>query len=1366
MAQPNSILLTSATRLAPSTARGHSRSPSRSPTRRAEFTAHELDPLLGNLSPTSTLEALSLTAAVQPGGKKEQDVLARSITQASTTERALGIRAALAAQKLREWYTEVSAWPWPDRKAARLGKGFQTPDNDSKEEHIGSLPSSILDAYEDRVDEIRDGMEALEVEELKEHVLNAHVSSRSRPSSSNGQTMGNPHALDYTELRDFTAVITATILQALPVLSRLNMLLGTWDMRSLVLRQIPGLLRGLSTTRDAIEAAWSAVSSNDAESYFSKEDYHHIRDDLEARVSSLGSKVDQILDALEGREDVLPEAWIDEMDGIEADFGNWVVEAGRALLQQDLNARQEESTRSVVAPMAMIETIRSALNPQSVEDSDTQPIEPEAIEASGSNETVGSSGRSLPEAPMPALDGMPKQSTSPMLNPLEDLPPLPLTPVRAEPPQSIIASPAPEWLPESASVVEGADSKRDSVLSTSRDESSGTGRSTKEPLPLHPGGPTDPLPTPPASETQEVANKYELPSTSSTTKELNLTGKAGLDTFPASGQETGVIANEEKASPTALPSELPAIKAGVMSDKGDASAGRPQDGLSEYERLANKEPSSELATSYPLSTAETEFVRTSTSPEREEDFHSALPDSVTVLDWEYVVTPTNLEVLQKGLPVPSSAGISFLESASQEQTKQGRRPPPLDLSSANTHKRSTSALSALSSGVSDYLSDLSTPEILDASTAEVHSTPVVVDSPYRAMDKDYFSTSRPSSASQKPRTRSMYMSGEMITPTLPKQSKHTRATSVPMASLILGPEPAGEVVEDEDLQGDEGDEEDNANFREPPPMIKRASFASIGSLPKSELKTITVNRAGSPASLLSNQSKQKTQDSVKEAFGALTGSESKNNSGASIEAPLVSPLRTRSLEQRFPQRPSHEEDPPLLRVVTRPKFPTQDAKLAASPPLPRKSSKRTSRNLNFSTSPSTPPRGKKQTSPQNPASTSTPTKPSVSRTTEATKSLPLKSNEETLEEKIHDLLTTIPARIHLASAPVARPDRISPKFGSRSKEKEKDSSKDTDSLSTHSNSNTPSSRDTTPTPSLTLTPMRPSRSGPLARTSDDPSIALYHLSRSGPGGKDATPIKLFVRLVGQNPERVMVRVGGGWADLGEYLREYALHHGRRAVSDGRFDVQGLPSQNSSPAGPVPTSRTPSGFLGSIKRRSPASSRPASALEFRPKSALEVHDSRRGSATPSELSYPSSPSSPIGTATSDFATPPPVPSIPSRHRKSSLSSVMTPTRTTSFTFPTTTTTTTSTSGSNSPPSITHTRTTSGYTPLGAAGPRSQSRTVSALNPENEAWVEGVVGQARRTTSARTDSSPATSTPGSAGRNFNGKESKEQVTPGSV
>lgn len=234
--------------------RSGSRSPSRFPQRNAAY--QPIDPLLSNLSPESTLEALTSTDAVPTTEKDSYDILSKSISQVSPAERALGIRAALAAQRLGLWYKEVQRWEWPTQADAQLGKGFVPPSStaDASDEidssspandgtqYYGSLPEQVVKQYERRIEEIRDGMDSLDVEELKEHVLSAHIPSWSRPSSSNS-SMSTPPPLSYVQLSDFTAVITATILRALPYLSRLNNLLSTWDIRLLVLRQIPGLLK-------------------------------------------------------------------------------------------------------------------------------------------------------------------------------------------------------------------------------------------------------------------------------------------------------------------------------------------------------------------------------------------------------------------------------------------------------------------------------------------------------------------------------------------------------------------------------------------------------------------------------------------------------------------------------------------------------------------------------------------------------------------------------------------------------------------------------------------------------------------------------------------------------------------------------------------------------------------------------------------------------------------------------------------------------------------------------------------------------------------------------------------------------------------
>ena len=332
-------------RLSPSHSRNNSRSTSVD--RIPGSIYQQLDPLLSNLSPESTLQALTSIDAVPSNEQGAHDILSRSISQVSPSERALGIRAAVAAQNLNLWHKEVQSWDWPNQRDAKVGKGFippseshseensipwsfLAPPSNTQESYYGSLAASVVERYEKRADEIRDGMEDLNVEELKEHVLNAHIPSRSRPSSATS-CVSVPPPLSYVQLSDFTAVITATILRALPYLSRLNALLATWEIRIFVLRQIPGLLRELSLTRSALDSSLHAI--RDPHSFFPEPTelsdaslaVDHAK--LESAVVAVGRRMDRVLDALEGRPDSLPEQWIDDLEAIESDFATWVVEA-------------------------------------------------------------------------------------------------------------------------------------------------------------------------------------------------------------------------------------------------------------------------------------------------------------------------------------------------------------------------------------------------------------------------------------------------------------------------------------------------------------------------------------------------------------------------------------------------------------------------------------------------------------------------------------------------------------------------------------------------------------------------------------------------------------------------------------------------------------------------------------------------------------------------------------------------------------------------------------------------------------------------------------------------------------------------------
>lgn len=192
---------------------------------------------------------------------------------------------------------------------------------------------------------------------------------------------------------------------------------------------------------------------------------------------------------------------------------------------------------------------------------------------------------------------------------------------------------------------------------------------------------------------------------------------------------------------------------------------------------------------------------------------------------------------------------------------------------------------------------------------------------------------------------------------------------------------------------------------------------------------------------------------------------------------------------------------------------------------------------------------------------------------------PGSSGDQQLRQQISDIIDSIPAKIKLTTEPpnLNPPDLQLPRL-------RKQPSKDLFKRSLSSVSNM-SSRTTTP--SFTLSPAKNAR--PRSQRGQQ-EIKVYHLARS----TGEAPIKLFIRCVGENGERVMVRVGGGWADLSEYLKEYASHHGRRSKGNHNAKVE--------------ISDAPRG--SGLQMRSSPPSRPASALEATPMSPLAVRKTRR------------------------------------------------------------------------------------------------------------------------------------------------------------
>lgn len=347
----------------PKRSAGRPRSPSRSPSRRQRFNDIEVNPLLSNLSPSFVLEALQATDAVSTGSRSQLSFIQQSVGSASTSERAWGTKAALAGKKVRDWHAELASWRWPESKGKR--NGFEPPPTDesrtgyshgfhidalaaatgghdskhtSADEYLGSLPTKLVREYEDRLEIIRNGMGALEVEDLKDYVRNTHLKLASRDFS----TYETQVLHDYGHMDDFTAVITATIVQSLPIISRLDSLLNVWSGRLVILRLGPAFLADLYAGKESLVSAWIAVDNHGSsltnrKSAFSRKGFSDIQAILQDQISDLGRRLDTMLDILDGSEDVLPEYWIDGMDKLESEYSEWVVKAEELILNNEMN---------------------------------------------------------------------------------------------------------------------------------------------------------------------------------------------------------------------------------------------------------------------------------------------------------------------------------------------------------------------------------------------------------------------------------------------------------------------------------------------------------------------------------------------------------------------------------------------------------------------------------------------------------------------------------------------------------------------------------------------------------------------------------------------------------------------------------------------------------------------------------------------------------------------------------------------------------------------------------------------------------------------------------------------------------------------
>lgn len=323
------------------------------------------DDILLHITPSTAYEALmSSTGAIRA-----------CMALASPAEREFAMRTALASQRIYEWLAEMRSWSWPDEggsagfeqdalQVRRTLFGSSTSSTSSQrqqEVYMGSLPQHEVVDYARRIEEIYHGMDQLEVEDIKTHILASHVLPISRsttPLSEGGHC--NAAAPSYHRMDDLSAVVTAIVVQALPNIARLTRLLQIWTMRITVLQHVNPVLGAIEDAEQIMDEAWEQVSllaqekarlerdesAEPLEVVLTKETIGPKKRSIMRKVAKPGRTLDYMLDCLEGLDDTLPDHWLERMEVIEQNYSEWAAVAERKIREiewlRNIMARQNE----------------------------------------------------------------------------------------------------------------------------------------------------------------------------------------------------------------------------------------------------------------------------------------------------------------------------------------------------------------------------------------------------------------------------------------------------------------------------------------------------------------------------------------------------------------------------------------------------------------------------------------------------------------------------------------------------------------------------------------------------------------------------------------------------------------------------------------------------------------------------------------------------------------------------------------------------------------------------------------------------------------------------------------------------------------
>ncbi|EME49179.1 hypothetical protein DOTSEDRAFT_118962 [Dothistroma septosporum NZE10] len=1144
----------------------HGRSDSRSPTRRQA--RDDIDPLLRDLSPTTTLRAFVADPRepLSSDLSNKVDVLAKSIATSSASERALGAQAAQACLDLRTWTRELESWHWPDtfdapepaRKKLRMSAMTcnSTVSNDTiatamagddEEVYWGSLPAGTVQAHETRVDEIGQALDRIDIQELKDYVLASHYRVDSRPSSRDDSLASIGPTTEVKHLDDFTALVTATILQALPYLSRLDRLLDIWNIRLIILRQAPKFLLDLKRARTDLDHGWAAIAISSTSSSVPQ----HARFDgavmlemksvIENQVAALGGRLDRFLDRLEGRSDTVPENWIDEFELLESAYGEWVVQAERKVLHIEwqhggsssgLDAAQSSPAQAngisngfdeverypILASTDSLMSAESNAGVASVPSICEEPRVPPGgltahpVSVSPPGGYLRGRSQEPPDASADNGIGQLAKKRAAFLNDIErtnSLKPT-KTPVRSfeHASNAFTRLFRKDRSPEHARPKRTASGKL-SVPSGTKDKSSSEERNrlpstsprdadTNVDDVLSPISPFITFPklmqhSASANEGQQGVQRF--------TRDSQLPSPPQQEAITVHAQPNETANLQERASEHTVPTPATYQPTGLTPDILGSQPSFPEDWplMSPIEASSRVRGQDQRSGSVP-------GMRINTLPSESEIFTPSVALQTYAFDRMFV----------QSLP----AGNMVRPSTSQVPQQPSAGAWVVDRRRAASLPRSAHRLSPQRGDMVSYLDLLS-----------IHNSRQNSASPDTSVERP----SKRSGSSVRILASSEARADGLLDPASDGLRKSLELY-IPKFSMPKA----------ESHKTDAG---------------ARASVASIEAFPRSELKTIDVQHLSGQNSVIpkitppATPPRSRTPSDVTEAEGMtnLKNSAISYKSMVSFPSPpaALAGLSNRSPELVRSRHVAAEDDLKRDNAQESPGFETNEAFAAPLNSLVRKRSDRLmlqDENEN--------PFEDLQSSPTKDRSSPEPSK-------------------DSLDRHVSEVLERIPAQIKFRTrpGPVTPASRASDARGA--------------SVPRPKNLRGPPKQG-----AMTIAPAE--ASSRKQSSSNDPEVKLYHLTQAG----REDPIKLFVRLVGEG-ERLMVRVGGGWADLADYLRQYADHHGSRTVSEGGLEVQTMSS--------TPLARKVSGPADASRAKTPSTPLTPANATPRPTSKDNDHD---------------------------------------------------------------------------------------------------------------------------------------------------------------